>query len=136
MIDRCDHCNMNKLHHLVDGNHVCPAFRLSPDSEFRYFLYSPDGDWEYYHTVEDRDKAADALIDNYLDEVWSEEVVNICAGEITHTCDQTDYRNRPPDDELIDGIDSEGIVWNADWDYICSYGLVPLPDPDRREQGR
>ncbi|MNO03638.1 hypothetical protein D3C81_2244030 [compost metagenome] len=48
------------------------------------------------------------------------------AGEISHTCQQTDLRQRPSDEELDDeGCDGEGTYW-GDFSCICNYELLPL----------
>lgn len=92
-----------------------------------YFVYDPDGDgFIYYATEEERDDAAKAVIEVYLQDKWDEQVTNIVAGKLTHTAKQTDVQHKPPADELDeDGIDGEGESWDG-IDYRCNYELLPL----------
>ena len=57
----------------------------------RYFLYDPEGDgMMYFDTEEERDKAAKEAIDDYLDcDEWSDEVVNVVTGIVTHSAQRT-----------------------------------------------
>ena len=98
-----------------------------PDAEFRFFIYDPEGaGFMYFRSAEDRDKASDDVIQQYLDDGWDESVEQVVAGEISHTCQQTDLRQRPSDEELDDeGRDSEGTYWGV-FSCICNYELLPL----------
>lgn len=92
-----------------------------------YFVYDPDGDgFLYYATEEERDDAAKAVIDSYLEDGWDGQVRNIVAGKLTHTAQQTNLEHRPTDDELDeDGCDEEGVHWD-DFDHRCNYELLPI----------
>lgn len=105
-------------------NGVTAAY--SPSQEFRFFLYDPEGfDFLYFRSPEDRNKAAEEVISAYLDDAWSEEVEQVIAGEITHTCEKINIVQRP-DEVDDDGIDGEGDFWAEEWDYKCDYGLIPV----------
>ena len=93
-----------------------------------YFYHDPEGDgFMYFATSQERDKAADEAIKNYLDDGWAEEVVYVMAGKVTHRATQTDLVKRPPDEELDeDNCDGEGRYWDADWDAVCNYKLLPV----------
>jgi len=94
-----------------------------------YFFYDPEGDgFMYYATEEERDKAADNAIHEYLDDGWSEDVTNIVAGKLTHITRQCNVVSRPSDDDLDeDGCDEDGFYW-SDFPCTCDYELQPLND--------
>lgn len=91
-----------------------------------YFVYDPERDgFEYYATEEERDEKAEDIIKLYLQDTWDEGVVNIVAGVVTHTIEQTNRVDRPEclDDE---GVDEWGVEWDIDTDYTCDYKLTPM----------
>lgn len=98
-----------------------------PTAEFRFFIYEPDGNgFIYFKSAEDRDKASEWIINQYLDDGWSESVEQVVAGELSHTCEQINVRNKPDAADLDeDGCDGEGQHW-GEFDTICNYALVPL----------
>lgn len=97
--------------------------RFQPSAEFRYFAYDPEGDgFTFYRTTEDRDAALSGIIDAYLDEHWSEEVENVCAGEVTLVAQQVNREERP-----ADPAKAEEDGWPPDCDYRCNYVAAPLP---------
>ena len=93
-----------------------------------YFAFDPQGDgFSFFETAEERNSFTNGVIDNYLDDVWNEEVVNIVVGVITHKIIQANRTNRPAYDDLDEeGIDEEGFYWGGDLDYVCDYKLSPL----------
>lgn len=97
--------------------------------QYRFFIYDPAGfGFKYYQTTEDRDKDQGNVIQAYLDDGWDEEVENVVAGEVTHTCQKINIEHRPEKlDE--DGHDEDGNYWAAEWDYKCNYDLVPVAAP-------
>ncbi len=99
-----------------------------PSAEFRYFIYDPSGDgFTYYRSAADRDADSTNIIAQYCDDGWDEDVENIVAGEISHTCEKTNVRARPPEDEIDgEGYDQDGDYWAEEWDYKCGYELLPL----------
>lgn len=109
----------------------------SPSAEFRYFIFDPqNGDFAYFRTAEDRDAAADGIIQSYLDDGWDEEVENVIAGEVTHTCERVNVKNRPPEDEIDgEGVDGEGDYWAEEWACKCDYGLKPLAQLEPAQEG-
>jgi hypothetical protein len=109
----------------------------TPSAEFRHFIYDPqEGDFTYFRTAEDRDAAADGIIQSYLDDGWDDEVENVIAGEVTHACVRKDVRKRPPEHEIDeDGIDGEGIYWADEWDCMCNYELKPFAQLDPTQKG-
>jgi len=93
-----------------------------PSNEFRYWLFSPEGDGlTFFLTAEDRDAFAAEEITHYLDEFWGEEVEGFCAGEVTHIAQQTDVERKPADADEI-----EASAWPEDVDGTCNYKLMPL----------
>lgn len=109
----------------------------TPSAEFRYFIFDPqNGDFAYFRTAEDRDAAADGIIQSYLDDGWDEEVENVIAGEVTHTCETVNVKNRPPVDEIDgEGVDGEGDYWAEEWACKCDYGLKPLAQLEPGQEG-
>jgi len=100
-------------------------FSWKPTSEFRFFIYDPCGDgFIFYKSAEDRDYVASEVISMYLDDGWNEDVEQIVAGEISHTCEQTNREERP-DDVDEEGYDEDGGYW-GDFDHKCNYELVEL----------
>ncbi|MFT0721970.1 hypothetical protein ACDX36_26170 [Pseudomonas aeruginosa] len=98
-----------------------------PSAEFRYFTFDPNGaEFIYYRSADERDADSQNIIAHYLDDGWDEEVEQIIAGEISHTCEQTDARHRPDDEDLDDeDCDGEGTYW-GEFDTICNYELAPV----------
>ena len=104
---------------------------LSPSKTNRFFLYDPLGDgFIYFSTAQKRDAWAKDVIPTYYDDTWVDEVDDIVAGEITHTAQQINYVERPPDDQLDeDGLDEEGDDWPPEFLYKCNYDLKPITWP-------
>lgn len=99
----------------------------SPSPEYRYFLYDPNDGHTFYRTPEERDIAAKSLIKDYLsDGGWSEDVVDIYAGEATHLVSEVERIDKVGElDE--DGYDENGEYWvDDDVDCKCNYDLRPL----------
>lgn len=96
-----------------------------------FFVYDPEGDgFTYYATEQERDEAAEMVIQGYLDEGWSEEVTSVVAGILTHKSTQTNLQERPDDDKINeDNEDEDGTYW-GDWTHICNYELLPIA-PDK-----
>jgi hypothetical protein len=94
----------------------------------KYFVYDIESvGFETFDTAEERDAEANARIQDYLDDGWSEDVVNVCVGEVTHQATETDRVDRPPQEEIDEnGEDGEGNNWRHDFDYICNYALLPI----------
>jgi hypothetical protein len=95
-----------------------------------WFMYDPEGSgYEEFPTEKLAMQAAEAAIKWYLDDGWSEDVVNIVCGKITHKATQCDYVKRPPESEIDEeGVDGEGTWWNSDWDYMCDYKMKPIKE--------
>ena len=92
-----------------------------------YFVFDPQGDgFSYFETSEERDIFTKGAIDNYLDDMWDDEVTDIVVGKITHKVIQTNRTERPSCDDLDEeGVDSEGFYWGGDISYVCDYKLFP-----------
>jgi len=102
-----------------------------PDAEYRYFVHDPQGDTLYFKTVQDRDKAAQEMIDSFLVDGWMEEVRQIIAGEVTHHTVAKDVEIRPKreDFDSDDSFDEAmGDYPDSDFEYCCQYQLSPLED--------
>jgi len=93
-----------------------------------YFVHDPEGDgFTFFATEQERDEYAKECIEGYLDDGWSEEVVFVIGGKVTHQAKQCDLVERPPEDEIDgDGNDLEGRYWDSDWTEMCNYRLLPL----------
>lgn len=110
-------------------------FKYHPTPEYRFFLHDPEGDgMRYYRTAKERDADADEAIHGYLDDCWSEAVVRVVAGEITHHAVARNVELRPrredfeSDDEHEQALSDDGFSGN-DWQYSCNYELAPITDP-------
>lgn len=99
-----------------------------PSKENRFFLYDPEGDGiSFFPTAKERDEYAAKIIPDYCDDTWSEEVEFVIAGEVTHTAQEVDRVDRPPEDQLDEnGCDQEGEYWPHGWDWRCNYVLKPI----------
>ena len=97
-----------------------------------YFLYDPkEGIFETFTAADDRDKAANDAIKDYLDDCWDLEVSNVVGGVVTHVATQVDRTDRPPKDEIDeDGIDGSGTYWGGDMEYMCDYQLKASTVPE------
>lgn len=107
-----------------------PDMAFSPSATHRFFIYDPQGNgFCYFATAEARDAAKNNVIQAYLDDDWDEDVEQVVAGELTHTCKKVGIEHRPGA-ALIDdtGHDAEGTYW-GDWAYRCNYDLLPLLEP-------
>jgi hypothetical protein len=107
-------------------------FKQSPSKEYRFFLYDPNDGLTFWRTEKERDKAAEAAIDSYLDSIddgWSDEVTEVFAGIATHQTVETDVKKRAGElDE--DGYDEDGEQWPGDdFTHKCNYALRPFPTP-------
>ena len=109
-------------------------YTYCPDAEHSFFLYDPEGDgFMYFKTAEERDAASHDVIQQYLDDGWSEEVEQVIAGEVTHHTVMRDVEISPKreeydnDEEYDDALAEFGGC--GDWDYKCNYKLAPINDP-------
>lgn len=97
----------------------------SPSADYRFFVYDPQGyGFLYFKTVDARDKASSAVIQSYLDDGWHEDVEQVVAGEVTHTCEKINVETRPDTLDAED-CDEAGHHW-GDFETRCDYDLVPL----------
>lgn len=104
------------------------AYKHSPSREYRFFLYAPNDGITFWREQTERDKAAEAAIETYLDDDgWSEEVTGVVAGAVTHQAVKTNVVERVGElDE--DGYDEVGEYWhNNDFTHKCNYALRPFP---------
>lgn len=99
----------------------------SPSATHRHFIYDPLGNgFLYFRSAAERDQAMDWVVQTYLDDEWSEEVEQIVAGEVSHSCQSVGRENRPSA-ELLDknNCDPEGNHW-GNFEFRCNYELLPL----------
>lgn len=104
------------------------SLRHTPSPEYRFWLYSPEGDGlTFWRTAEERDAYAAREIRSCLDDnVWFEEVQDIVAGVVTHTTQAVDVQH-PVGAIDEDGYDEDGNHWEDPDDTKCDYVLVSLP---------
>lgn len=96
-----------------------PKSSDTPSQEYRFFIYDPAGwGFKYYRSAADRDACSDAIIQAYLDDGWDEEVENVVAGEVTHTCQKVNVEHRHGVNGkpylLIDGLPRLGAELDPD----------------------
>jgi hypothetical protein len=105
------------------------SLRYTPDSEHRFFCYSPEFDGlTFWTTAEERDGYAADQIRTYLDDnVWYEDVENLFGGVVTHITKKTDILQ--PQGELDEGgYDQKGESLSQIARFgPCNYELQPLP---------
>lgn len=101
--------------------------KYQPDSEYRFWLYDPNGNGMlYYSTPEDRDAAAAEAVAAYLEpgEGWATEVEEVVAGEVTHVAQCLDKQMRPDDLDEED-CDGEGVYW-GEFAWMGTYKMEPI----------
>ena len=101
-----------------------PDHLAQPTAEYRYFLYLPGSyDLIFFHDIATRAAFATGEIQEHLQEEWSEDVTDICAGEVTHMTEETNRVEKPTDP---DGIEEWENGPYGDCDYTCNFELLPL----------
>ncbi len=107
-------------------------WRKTPSLEYRFFLYDPEGDGlMFFKSAETRDAIAARSISWYCttNDGWSEEVANVCAGEVTKSAQQANVEKRPERSEFACESDYDDAMeeWpGGDFDSTCTYELLPL----------
>ncbi|MGK0272146.1 MAG: hypothetical protein ACI88H_002812 [Cocleimonas sp.] len=98
----------------------------NPSPEHPFFYYDPEGDgFVYFKTEALRDKWANDAIQQYLDDCWDEQVLNVVSGTLTGQASMIDVEVKPSaTDEQ--GIDGQGSYWPDDCDYRCDYKIKSL----------
>lgn len=97
-----------------------------PSAEFRFFVHDPLGEtFICFRTAEERDAMMKDIIDGYCDEGWSEEVEQVCIGEISGVAGKVNVKLRP---EKVDeeGYDEDGSFW-GEFESKCDYNIIPFP---------
>lgn len=100
----------------------------------KFFLYDPEGGgFQLFEAEGERDDAAAAALNSYLDSEgnWEEEYFcSLCVGVITAVPQQVDRVNRPSELELDEeNCDKDGTYW-GEFEYMCRYELKPLTPPN------
>lgn len=89
-----------------------------------FFVHDPEGDrFTFFATEKERAAYAKDAISEYLYDCWSEEVVNVCGGVMTHQTIAVNVEQKP-DTLDEDGVADDGSYWDHDWDYKCDYELL------------
>lgn len=99
----------------------------------RFFVYCNESGFDCFETLDDALDSANERTQGYLEGVWSDEVVSVCAGKITHRakmCDQL----FPVGKIDADGLDEEGEHWDLDCGYKCNYKMMPV-EPENPADG-
>lgn len=99
-----------------------------PKLEYLFWLYDPECDGVvYYDNKDERDADAKKALQGYLDEDgWHDEVEYVSMGEVTHFAQCKNKRMRPPDEELKDECDGEGIYWPGDVEWMGNYAMEEI----------
>lgn len=105
------------------------AYIPSPDK--LWFVYCPENGFTY-HTTEDEaiEDGADSIREHLdCDNGWSENVDEVIVGKVVLKSTQCEVRRRP---EVLDeeGYDEDGQYWDADFDCICNYKLLPIGESE------
>jgi hypothetical protein len=109
--------------------------RHAPCTRYKFLLYCPNDGFTFWETEEERNKAGEDLIQEYLvDGEWSEEVTDIFTGTVTHTAGEVDRKERVGELD-DDGYDEAGEYWSSsEYDYKCNYELRLLPTTPQQPQ--
>lgn len=105
--------------------------RYHPDAEYKYFVHDPQGDTLYFKSAEERDIAAEGMIDDYLQDGWEEGVDQIVAGEITHHVVAKNVEIRPSREGFTNNEEYEAALDeypNREFDWCCRYVMAELSD--------
>jgi len=101
-------------------------FKRHPHEEYLFFLYDPNHQgMMYFKSKEDREMCVRETINWYLEDDWSEEVEEICMGEVTHVVQAVNVLTRP-DDVDEEGCDGSGLYWPEDVETMCDYDMVEV----------
>jgi hypothetical protein len=108
--------------------------KSSPDRDHIFGLSCPYGGLTFYATTEERDRAAEDIIQSHLQEgEWSEDVGDVFAFTVSHKAAQVDVKH--PEGELDeDRCDENGDHWPSNVDFLCNYALKSLA-PDLPQAG-
>jgi hypothetical protein len=98
----------------------------------RYFAYDPNDGFETFDTIEARDKWVEHAIELHLDDGWSEDVEQVCVGEITGRAVQCDVQPKPKREDVNSDEEYEDALadWGGDpmFDSICNYKIRPTSE--------
>lgn len=103
----------------------------------RYFLYDPGNGFETFRTIEERDAAAKEAIEYHLDDGWSEDVTQVCVGEVTGVATKANVRTKPKRSDFPNEEEYDDAI--ADWggesmyDELCDYEIAPLTGNARHD---
>ena len=88
----------------------------------KYFLYDPENGFETFETKDEQWKAAEEVIEGYLDDEWDEEVEDIVCGIITRKSTKCEIMKKP---KIIDsnGYDEAGWHWPKGMKYRYNYEM-------------
>ncbi len=102
-------------------------YRSTPDKDYVFGLYDPDGEGlSFYKTESERDDSAKETIKGYLDgDEWVGEVENVFAFVVTHQARQTNI-SYPAHES--DGYDEESNCFTDPDIYNCDYELKPIQE--------
>lgn len=94
-----------------------------------YFSHTPDNGFERHATAAEAIKVCRSELDEMrheaMDVGWDETVSEICWGHIEEVVVETDRLQRPPDEELEGGCDSDGQYWSPGVDEMVDFKLRP-----------
>lgn len=106
-----------------------------------YCCVDPGGPDTFWHrslsrAIDSAEKCLEAYRDQCQDEGWSDAAENIVVyacpkkmsdpaenGKVVACSVRTNVRLRPPPEELEDGVDDKGYLWEGDIDMICDYKI-------------
>ena len=91
-----------------------------------YFCYDTEDGFQTFTSKEECEKYANKCIQDYLSvDGWSEDVIYVSTGIVTHEATQADLVERP---ETVDedGCDESGEYWGDFESKKCSYTLKPI----------
>ena len=107
------------------------AICYTPSPAHVFGLWDPEGDGiTFYKSAEERNKAAEKVIQSYLqDGEWHEDVISVFAFTVTHRATEIDIVRPVGKIDPEDGCDEVGEYWpNTDCECKCNYALKPFPE--------
>ncbi len=93
-----------------------------------FFYHDPyESEYKTFETEHERDEHLKETIMEYVHDGCLVDMGDFFVGQRTHMVKEKRIATRPPEDEIDEnGFDTNGMYWDADWEYLCSPEIVPL----------
>lgn len=96
-----------------------------------FAFYDPNAGLEFYETIEEARKEAEAALDSYrevaITDGWEEpDVAEVCILQVVERSTQVDRVDRPDDVDEEGYSESLDEYWCGDFEYRCNFALRPV----------